>query len=324
MLNIKKVNLAYKRYQQNFETGTKFERIKARYLNNKKEVMELSELNDKERDHILLINVGSVISYYLSIWKNDVLISQNNRVEALKQMQIAVYQQCMAQDIYKVRYPQMMTEYRFREVVMTLIHFTMFGWNREENILFEFIVEQFGGSILEVEESNKHTWFLLELYLKYRNKELWESNHNLSKTVKEKCLKAKVKNDLIPDDLEVYNEVLTNWETKELSVIKSLVNEMVEYHSILASGLGESLEFGDFRYAFYPYEILFLLHVRKKQGLPNPEHFDDFLMNTPEAKMNIQDPEPYPELDPLLIMVDEFYRKNYPEYIPNQHGELFQ
>ncbi len=30
-----------------------------------------------------------------------------------------------------------------------------------------------------------------------------------------------------------------------------------------------------------------------------------------------------PEWDPVLQMIDQFYRENYPEYIPNKHGELF-
>ncbi len=92
----------------------------------------------------------------------------------------------------------------------------------------------------------------------------------------------------------------------------------------LASELGESIEFGDFGYGFYPYEILFFLFVRKKNGLLIPEESNDFLMNTPEAKIQIMDSEPYPDWDPLLKTIDSFYRKNYPEYIPNQHGVLFQ
>ncbi len=32
----------------------------------------------------------------------------------------------------------------------------------------------------------------------------------------------------------------------------------------------------------------------------------------------------YPEWDLLLRLIDTFYRKNYPEYIPNKHEELFQ
>jgi len=50
--------------------------------------------------------------------------------------------------------------------------------------------------------------------------------------------------------------------------------------------------------------------------LPVPDKFEDLLMNTPEAKVVINEPEPYPEWDPLLRAIDEFYRKNYPNYIP--------
>lgn len=59
-------------------------------------------------------------------------------------------------------------------------------------------------------------------------------------------------------------------------------------------------------------------------GLPVPEQFDDILMNTPEANVIINAPESYPEWDPLLKLIDDFYRKNYPNYIPNKHGELFK
>lgn len=47
-------------------------------------------------------------------------------------------------------------------------------------------------------------------------------------------------------------------------------------------------------------------------------------MNTPEARMVFGEHESYPEWDPVLQMIDQFYRENYPEYIPNKHGELFQ
>ncbi|PGD17730.1 hypothetical protein COM32_27215, partial [Bacillus pseudomycoides] len=57
-------------------------------------------------------------------------------------------------------------------------------------------------------------------------------------------------------------------------------------------------------------------------GLPIPSQFDNFLMYTPEAKMVFGEREPYPEWDPALQMIDQFYRKNYPEYILNKHGEL--
>ncbi|MFC9777514.1 hypothetical protein [Paenibacillus chitinolyticus] len=324
MLNSKKLDMAYKRYGKNFVDGIKFEDIKEEYEDNKSEIINIVELNAVEKDHILLIDLSTIFSYYLSKWKNDVLINGGNKAELFKHMQMVVFYQCMGQDLYKIRYPQMALEYSFREVITALIHFTMFGWEKEEHILFDFIVNNFGERLMEANDWNKHTWFLLELYLQYKNKAIMESNQKLNLTVKERFMEAGLKCDLIPEDLDVYDEVLERWSTPDLEEIETMINKMTIFHSTLASGLGHSIEFGDFVYAFYPYEILFLIFVRNKLGLPVPEHFDNLLMDTPEAKMAVKDPEPYPEWDPLLRLIDTFYRKNYPEYIPNKHGELFQ
>ncbi|GGG05643.1 hypothetical protein GCM10010912_57870 [Paenibacillus albidus] len=324
MANSKKLEMAYKRYSKNFVEGIKFEDILEEYQENQNEIMNIVELNAVEKDHILLIDLDSISSYYLSQWKSDVLIHGGNKAEALKSMQMIVFYQCMAQDLYKIRYPEMMAEYTFSEVIIALIHFTMFGWEKEENILFDFIVDRLGGKVLSANDWNRHTWFLLELYLQYRNKSIMETKQNLHKVVKERFKESGVRCDLIPEELDVYNKVLERWSTPDLEEIETLIGEMSVFHSSLASELGQSIEFGDFVYAFYPYEILFLIHVRNKLGLPVPEAFNDLLMNTPEAKMDIRDPEPYPEWDPMLRLIDNFYRKKYPDYIPNQHGELFQ
>ncbi|MCV9948692.1 hypothetical protein [Paenibacillus sp. BT-177] len=324
MLNPKKLEIAYKRYSKNFVDGIKFEDIKEEYEECQKEIINIVDMNAVEKDHILLIDLESISSYHLSKWKQNVLVNDENTVEDLKKMQIVVFYQCMGQDLYKIRYPEMMTEYSFQEVIAALIHFTMFGWEKEENILFEFIDNNLGSNILKSNEWNKHTWFLLELYLQYRNKTIAGTSQNLNIAVKEKFKEAGLRYDLIPKDLDIYKEVLGQWTTRDSEAIKHLIGEMSLYHSILASEMGESIEFGDFKYGFYPYEILFLLYVRKKLGLPVFNEFDEVLMNTPEAKMEIGDPEPYPEWDPLLRLTDNFYRKNYPEYIPNKYGELFQ
>ncbi|AIW41143.1 MULTISPECIES: hypothetical protein [Paenibacillus] len=324
MLNPKKLEMAYRRYSKNFVDGIKFEEIKNEYEECQSEIINIVDLNAVEKDHILLIDLDSVFSYYLSKWKYDVLINGGNRVEELKKMQMVVFYQCMGQDLYKIRYPGMMPEYSFREVITALIHFTMFGWEKEENILFDFIENNLGSNILEANEWNKHTWFLLELYLQYRNKTIAGTSQYLHIAVKEKFKEAGLRYDLIPEDLDVYKGVLEQWKTRDSEVINRLIGEMSLYHSMLASEIGESMEFGDFRYGFYPYEILFLLYVRNKLSLPVFNHFDDVLMNTPEAKMEIGDHESYPEWDTLLRLIDNFYRKNYPEYIPNKHGELFQ
>lgn len=323
MLNKKKMELSYKRYCKNFIDGINFDNVKEEYEESKSEIYNIVQLNEIEKDHILLVDLDSISAYYFSKWKEEVLINGNRSPKELQQVQKTIFYQCMSQYIYRVKYPSMMVEYSFEEVITTLIHFAMYGWVKEEDILFKFIVNHLGNNIMEANDWHKHIWFLLELYLQHTEQTMIGTNQNVHLMVRLKLIENNLSYDLIPEELGVYKEVLERWDTTDLDEITQLIAKMIEYHSILATYLGESLEFGDFRYAFYPYEILYLLHVRKKQGLPNPEHFDDFLMNTPEAKMVIQDPETYPEWDPMLRLIDDFYRKNYPEYIPNQHGDLF-
>ncbi|KPV60160.1 hypothetical protein QJ48_07210 [Paenibacillus sp. A3] len=324
MLNPKKLDMAYKRYRKNFVDGINFNDIKEKYDISKSKIESIVESNAIEKDHILLVNLNKIFSYYLSQWKNDVLISGGYKAEGLKNMQKVVFYQCMGQDLYKIRYPQMIIEYSFRGVIVALVHFTMFGWEKEENILFDFIVEHFGSNLLEANDENRHTWFLLELYLQYRNNTIMGTKEKVHLNVKEKFKNAGLQCGLIPEDLDVYSEVLERWSTPSSEEIENLVGKMALYHSQLASEIGQLGEFGDFRYGFYPFEILFLLYVRKQMDLYVPKQFEDLLMNTPEAKMVFGDPEPYPEWDPLLLQIDNFYRKNYPEYIPNKHGVLFR
>lgn len=325
MVNLKKMQMAYKRYVENFVDGITLDKTQMKYEEAKSENNAIVEINETEKDHILLINMYRISSYWLSVWKNEVLINNKNSTKGLKQIQQVVFYQCMCRHIYKDRYPKMkLIDYSFESNMIGLIHLNMFGWSKEEGIFFDFIADHLGENIMEANDWKQHIWFLLELYLQYTNKTILGTNDHVHSAVRSTLEDRDKRCDLIPEELGIYREVLDRWNTPDLDEITELIAKMSDHHSTLASDLGNSLEFGDFDYAFYPYEILFLLHVRKKQGLPNPNHFDDFLMNTPEATIDIQDPEPYPELDPLLRMIDDFYRKNYPEYIPNQHGDLFQ
>ncbi|EPD83698.1 hypothetical protein HMPREF1207_03061 [Paenibacillus sp. HGH0039] len=74
------------------------------------------------------------------------------------------------------------------------------------------------------------------------------------------------------------------------------------------------------RKQFYPYEILFLIFVRNKMGLPVPEHFDNLLMNTPEAKMAVQDPEPYPNGPLYYVLSIPSIARTIPNIFPINTG----
>ncbi|WP_128104540.1 hypothetical protein [Paenibacillus sp. DCT19] len=315
--------MAYKRYVKNFYDGLKD--VQAKYDEVKYEIISLVESNAVEQDHKLLNRMYKISSYWLEVWKNEVLNKKGGSPLGLKHIQQVTFYQCMCRHIYKERYPEMkVIDYSFQNSIITLIHFKMFGWEKEEQIFYDFIVEYLGGNIMEANDWNQHIWFLLELYLQHTQQTIEGTNEYVHLAVKSALTERDQPCSLIPEELGIYREVLERWNTSDLHEITQLIDKMSEHHSVLASEIGKSLEFGNYDYAFYPYEILYLLHVRKKQGLPNPNRFEDFLMNTPEAKMNIQNPEPYPEWDPILRMIDDFYRKNYPQYIPSHHGALFE
>lgn len=170
MLNQKKLEIALKKYTKNFQKSSFYEDSKEQYEDIKSILSEIIDLNDTKRDHILLISIGTIFTYYNSVWKEDVFSLENKQIEGLKMMQISLFYQCIAQDLYKIRYPRMMVIYTFKEVVAALIHFTMYGWEKEETILFDFIVKHLGENSMSANDWNKHTWFLLELYLQYRKK----------------------------------------------------------------------------------------------------------------------------------------------------------
>ncbi|MNC68676.1 hypothetical protein D3C75_1193040 [compost metagenome] len=57
----------------------------------------------------------------------------------------------------------MMVSYTFKDIVSSLIHFTMYGWEREESILYNFIADHIGENAISANNGNRHTWFLMEL-----------------------------------------------------------------------------------------------------------------------------------------------------------------
>lgn len=72
------MQLAYKRYVKNFVDSNAVNE----YEEGKK--VEIVDINDTESDHILLIDMDNISSFWLDVWKNDVLIKNGRDVSALK------------------------------------------------------------------------------------------------------------------------------------------------------------------------------------------------------------------------------------------------
>nr|WP_247898643.1 hypothetical protein [Paenibacillus pabuli] len=198
--------------------------------------------------------MDNISSFWLDVWKNDVLIKNGRDVSALKKIQQTKFYQCMGRHIYKDRYPNMkLIDYSLEYSIIALVHFNLYGWVKEEKIFFDFIVKYLGDNLMEANDWNQHIWFLVELYLQHTNQTIEGTNKNVHLTVKSALADKGQPCDLIPEELGIYREVLEQWHTPDLNEITRLIGRMSEHHSMLASELGKSLEFGNYDYAFYPF-----------------------------------------------------------------------
>ncbi len=122
-----------------------------------------------------------------------------------------------------------------------------------------------------------HAWFILQLVCKWQNIDLDLTDCD------------------VPSDMQVYPQVLANWDTKDLAQVQQLVNQMADYH-IATSKFGmsedEVNDFDDDDFWFFPYEILTWLRIRELSGLPNPETYEHPLMQQPLGYMPPDTPFP--------------------------------
>ncbi len=130
-----------------------------------------------------------------------------------------------------------------------------------------------------------HAWFIFQLVCKWQNIDLDLTDCD------------------IPSDMKIYPQVLVNWDTKDLTQVQQLVNQMADFH-IAASKFDmdedEINDFNDDKFWFFPYEILAWLRIRALSGLPNPETYEHPLMQQPLGHMPPD--TPFPE-DKLLEQV---------------------
>ena len=162
-MNNKKLEMAYKKYKKNFLDGYPMKEMEKKYEEAENKICEIIKNNEIKKDHIFLTRLARIRLYYLSLWKHMNFLDNKVDDQSLKKIQIVVFFQCFSQELYKDRYPNMLLEYNFKYVVTALIHFNLWGWEREEKILFEFIKNNMSSNILDTNDNNKHIWFLLEI-----------------------------------------------------------------------------------------------------------------------------------------------------------------
>ena len=148
--------------------------------------------------------------------------------------------------------------------------------------------------IIKRGDSEAHSaWFLLELYTFISDKVIDK------------------RKALYPDKLYPYDEVLKNWDTKDLKEVDKLAYLLSDAHLMVNDKNHNLLKMSFIQ--IFPYEIIAWLSIRDKMGLKNPTAFTHPLMNTQIAKMFLDIKEPLkkpkelPFSDELIAKLKEKY-----------------
>jgi hypothetical protein len=178
------------------------------------------------------------------------------------------------------------------------------GWSEESSEIAQLMIESINqkDEIKLIEQGDKFypaMWFTLDLYCLVNNK-----SYDKDKAT-------------YPEIMTPYDEVLLEWDNEDLERVDQLVSKMADLHVLRSrQGLKEDWEqeFSWREMQLFPFEILYWLRQREKQGLKNPEHFTHYLMQEPLAQMSLFDkklPVPKIEHPELLEQYNEEVYKIY-------------
>lgn len=166
---------------------------------------------------------------------------------------------------------------------------------KQFNEIAEYLINSLNGQSSIIKKGYKNStisWFILKLYSLYSEKEIITNKL------------------LLPKEKFPYKEILKNWDTEDQNEIDKYIELLCDSH-ISQSKLDydihlEEIEEGDFFGLKYkelflvslyqlPFEVLFLLKLRKLKGLKKQTEFSHPLMNTDIAKMYLEIKEPLPQ-----------------------------
>ena len=144
----------------------------------------------------------------------------------------------------------------------------------------------------------KHPWFMLEIFCKWQNIKLDYSKLQY------------------PENMEVYKEVIDNWDTESISLLSTLVNKLVDFHIAQSDeyvttdeyGNEESSDFSSSDYFIYAVEILLWLNIRSRMGLP------EYTPNNELMKLSINNWRTIKSEVPVIGLIDNAKAKLLKDY----------
>ncbi len=182
-------------------------------------------------------------------------------------------------------------------------------WEATEEMLDAYIASiQGDGSMIGYgHPEHQEAWFILDLAAKALGKTYDDTRAYL------------------PEEYELFEEVLKKWDTEDTKTVLLLVEKLSERHLLVnhmalqdrydKEENGEGVLYVNVHNFMLPYEILTWLKLRERAGIKNPKSFTHPLMNTPIAKMflNIKEPLPKPKELPYAKELLEKLQEQCPD-----------
>jgi hypothetical protein len=144
---------------------------------------------------------------------------------------------------------------QFQNAIKHLAQALLLGWDKLAVQYGQLLIKMlYGKQYKGGHPVYKHPWFMLEIFCKWQNIRLdYDKLH-------------------YPEDMNVYRDVLDNWDTRDKFLLSKLVDRMAEFHIAQSSeyvitdeyGNEASADFSSSDYFIYAIEILLWLNIRSR------------------------------------------------------------
>jgi len=201
------------------------------------------------------LNMEYLSSWYLWKYLNDFIESKEANYSFLAQSTYWGFHGNLLNFLIGQIAPKYDSCVLLRTAVMHLAQMMLLGWDDQSIRYGNMLIEMLNGKYYKGGQNKPlYIWFIIELFCKWQKISLDKSNIN------------------IPDNLNIYQLALNNWDSNDVNVIQKIISDLVEFHiknsdeyvTMDEYGNESSAEFVSSDYFIFPAEIIMYLSVRKR------------------------------------------------------------
>jgi hypothetical protein len=149
---------------------------------------------------------------------------------------------------------------QFHKAIKHMAQMLLLGWDEQAIKYGHMLIKMlYGKQYKGWHPAYRHPWFMLEIFCRWRGVDLDYGRLNY------------------PKDMGVYQEVIKNWRTSDPALLSRLIEAVSEFHVTQSDEKeyeNRTPDFSSSDYFVYAIEILLLLNIRERLGLPDytPDH----------------------------------------------------